>query len=144
MTEDLSIETLLEHGELVDVRTLAFSCAVLEEPNEELDDEHMERSTQVMVGVGEAAVEIRLDVSVRTGAAEYSVVVATQFHHDLGIEIPEPLGRELAEKVGAMAIWPYVRQAIQDFSTALRQETIVLPLLRQGELQLSLQESTPE
>jgi len=137
LTEPMTAAELLAMGELVDVRFLEFSAGLREEPRDDLESDDVEHGMNIMVGDSEGVLEVRARFTVDTAEAEYLVVAATQFHYDAAqVRMTEALGREFAEKVGVMALYPYVREAIQSMSTRLRQEVITLPLMRTGQVSL--------
>ena len=140
MTEPLDdqVRELLAIGELVDVRFLSFRADLRGELREDIKPDELESSMQVQVGRQPGVLEIRIDFDAITTAADYSVVAATQFHFDEEQpEVSEELGRAFAEKVGVMAVYPYVREALQSMSMRLRQDAITLPLLRAGGVSLT-------
>ena len=142
MTE-LSLQDVVNAGELVDVRILSFSGG-LADRRDDLEEDDVEQDLQAMVGQRPGIIEVRVHATIRVRNAEYTVQAATQLHHDSGLEISEDLARDFAERVGVMAIYPYVREAVQSACTRLRQRVVVLPLLRAGELSLASKEADPE
>lgn len=133
---DSALMEVLQAGDLVDVRILSFAGRMATQ-REDLADDDVEQDFQAMVGQREGIIEVRVNANVRVRAAEYMVEAATQFHHSPELTVSEETAREFAEHVGVMAIYPYLREAIQDASARLRQRVLVLPLLRAGELTLS-------
>ena len=133
---ELSLQDVLNAGELVDVRILTFSGKMVER-RDDLEEDDVEQDLQAMVGQRPGIIEVRVHATIRVRSAEYSVEAATQLHHDPDLEVSEDLAREFAEKVGVMALYPYVREAVQSACTRLRQRVVVLPLLRAGELLLT-------
>jgi len=134
---EIGVAELLQLGELVDVRFIEFSATLRDEPRDDLESDDLENSMQVMVGGEEGVLEIRVRIEAATAEANYVVVAATQFHFDATeVTVTEDLGREFAEKVGVMALYPYVREAIQSMSTRLRQTVVTLPLMRTGQVSL--------
>lgn len=134
MTVISSAEELLPHGDLVDVRFLKFSAEALDEPRPNFEDGDIEQTMQVVVGGSETAIEVRVDLTLLTATATYEVLAATQFHYAEGLEVSAEVAGEFAEKVGVMAVYPYLREAIQDFSGRLRNGPITIALMRQTKL----------
>lgn len=128
---------LLGLGELVDVRVLRFSGSLRDEPDTELDEDAVNTSVQVNIVNRPGVLQVTMDMGARTRGAEYAVLGATQFHYDGSFEVSEEVARSFAEGVGVMAIYPYLREALQSFSTRLTQSPITLPLLRQGQVDLA-------
>ena len=139
MTE-LSLQDVVNAGELVDVRILSFSGGMADR-RDDLEEDDVEQDLQAMVGQRPGIIEVRVHASIRVRAAEYTVEAATQLHHDPDLDISEDLARDFAERVGVMAIYPYVREAVQSACTRLRQRVVVLPLLRAGDLSLAPKEA---
>lgn len=134
MTAISSAKELLEHGELVDVRFLSLSADLLDEPRPDFEDDDVEQSIQVQYGNGESVIEVRSEATVRTRVADYRVVAATQFRINDGIEFTEEAVAEFAEKVGAMAVYPYLREAVSSLTLRLREAPVTMPLMRQARL----------
>jgi hypothetical protein len=130
-------ENLLRLGELVDVRILRFSGGLREEPDLDLDDDAVNTTVTVNIVNRPGVLQVTMDMTARTRGAEYAVVGATQFHFDSSHSVSEAVAREFAEGMGVMAIYPYLREALQSFSMRLTQTPITLPLLRRGEVDLS-------
>lgn len=132
MINATSGEELLALGEIVDVRFLEFSAALRDEEREDLESDDVEQSLNVMVGIGESRIEVRLEIKLQTRTATYSGTAATQFKFDDELEVTEEIARDFAERAGIMAIYPYLRELIQSSSLRLR-ESVTLPLLRVGQ-----------
>lgn len=142
-TRDFDLKEFLAMGELSDVRFLATHAEVHDDPNEELDEDTFTQDLLVRIGHLTGALEVRVELKVDAQFASYRVVAATQFHYQpLELEVPEELSRAFAEKVGVMAVYPYLREAINSLSTRHRQPPVTIPLLRLGEVGLG--EPVPE
>lgn len=139
----ISAAELLHAGELTDVRFFEVSGAVLDEPIEEINEDEFQQRMTVKVGREDGILEIRVDFEVDTQSCKYRVVAATQFLYEPADQsVSVALGKEFAERVGVMAVYPYVREAISSLATRLRQPPITLPLMRSGELDLGEAEDT--
>ncbi len=126
---------LLPEGELVDVRFLELSGVIRSEPRENFESNDVEQSLTVMVGTGPRVVEVRVEATVGTLTADYRVVAATQFKITSEAEFTEEAAGEFAERVGVMAVYPYLREAVQSMSARLREEPpVTMPLMRQASL----------
>ncbi|MEW5013319.1 hypothetical protein NAI87_05860 [Clavibacter michiganensis subsp. michiganensis] len=141
MADVKDAQELLGLGHLVDVRVLRFGSALKAEPDEGLDDDAVDTSVKVNIVNHPGVLQVTMDMEVHTRGADYTVVGATQFHFDSAYELSEEVAREFAERVGVMAIYPYLREAIQSFSTRLTQTPITLPLLGQGQIDLKADNS---
>lgn len=132
-----SAKELLEVGEIVDVRFFKFSAAIREEPREDLESDDVVQNLNVLVGTSEKAIELRLEISIDTRTAEYSGTAAMQFKFQEEVEFEEEVGKEFAERVGVMAVYPYLRELIQTSSVRLREDVVTIPLLRAGQTSLT-------
>lgn len=137
MPEVADAAELLGLGDLVDVRFLEFAARLLDEPREDFEDDDVQQSMDVMLGVSEGAIEVRVTMRVETKVAHFSGVAATQFRHDPRVSVSPQVAQEFAERVGVMSVYPYLRELVQTSSTRLRVDSVTLPLLRPGNVQLS-------
>jgi hypothetical protein len=134
MTPIQSAQELLIHGELVDVRYHSLSAVTLDEPRESFESDDVEQTVEVQFGSADRVIEVRANVLVKTRIAEYSVTGVTQFHVEDGVDYSDEAAAEFAEKVGVMAIYPYLREAIQSLTTRLHESPVTMPLMRQSVL----------
>lgn len=135
MSKIESARDLLPLGELVDVRYIKLSAETLDEPREGFGDDDVEQKLKVQFGVIDRVIEVRVEATVMTRIAEYDVIAATQFHIESeGLTIPDEVVEEFAEKVGVMAVYPYIREAVQSLTTRLHESPVTMPLMRQTKL----------
>jgi hypothetical protein len=128
---------LLGLGELVDVRFLEFSASLLDAPREDFEPDDVHQSMDIMLGVSQGAIEVRVTMHVATKVATFAGVAATQFRHNPDVSVTPQVAQEFAERVGVMSVYPYLRELVQSSSTRLRVDALTLPLLRPENVQLS-------
>jgi hypothetical protein len=142
--EHFDIASLLDAGDLVDVRLLAFNGALNNEKDESLEDDAVETDVQVHVVNKTGVLQVTMDMNIKSSEATYFVRGATQFHYSDSRTVPKDVARDFAERVGVMAIYPYIREALQSFSSRLNQPPVTLPLLRSGEVTLDQNADTAD
>lgn len=128
---------LLAVGELSGIRVHGFSAERIAGATPPPDSEDAEQSIQVQIGQNPGLIEVRVRLELKTTAARYQVDAASQFRFSEEHEVSEEIAREFAEGVGVMAVYPYLREFVQSSSARLSLPPITLPLLRQGEVNLS-------
>ena len=138
MSEPTSeISQFIQTGELSDVRFFEVFGKVLDDEREDIPEDEFVHGLTVRIGREPGFVEVRVDMTVETAHADYRVTAATQYHYQpVEFQVSEPLGREFAERVGVMAVYPYVREAFASLARRLGQPPVTLPLMRAGELSL--------
>ena len=134
MTKVTNAKDLLPLGDLVDVRYVDLSAKTLDEPRGDYEADDVQQDIEVRFGHTERVIEVQVKASVRSRIADYEVTAATQFHVQEGVTFTEEVVAEFAEKVGAMAIYPYLREAVQSLTTRLHEAPITMPLMRQTSL----------
>lgn len=145
MTTIKTARDLLPLGELVDVRYIKLSAETLDEPREGFGDDDVEQSMQVQFGYVDRVIEVRVEATVKTRIAEYDVIAATQFHVEKdGVTVPDNVVAEFAEAVGVMAVYPYIREAVQSLTTRLHESPVTMPLMRQAKLGKTDEKATAE
>ncbi|GAA4152423.1 hypothetical protein [Leifsonia shinshuensis] len=135
------ISELLQHGDIADVRFLSFSGEVLSEPHEDMEDDDVRQTTQVLAGRNSDAIEVRMTITIDVREARYEATAGTQFRHDDDLDIAEDVVIEFAERIGVMTVYPFLREIISDMSGRLRQPNLTIPLLRAGQLNLAAETS---
>jgi hypothetical protein len=92
---------------------------------------------QVMVRVEGDDLETRARMYVVTQQAELVADVSATYSLREALEIPEAVVAEFVERVGVMAVFPYLREAIHTTATRLGVDAPVLGLLRAGNFKLN-------
>lgn len=80
-------------------------------------------------------VRFRLDLELPEVTGVIDVVTAYQLTGP--VEISPAAQQEFIEKVAAMAVWPYIREAVSGLVARLRATPVTLPLLRLGDVSLT-------
>ncbi|MBO9046716.1 hypothetical protein JG550_000849 [Curtobacterium flaccumfaciens pv. flaccumfaciens] len=137
MTDISTAKDLLDVGELSGVRVHAFSAERVAGATAPNDSEEAEQSIQVQIGQNPGLVEVRVQLELKTAAANYRAEAASQYRFPSEYEVSERVAREFAEAVGVMAVYPYLRELVQSSSARLSLPPVTLPLLRQGAINLT-------
>jgi len=127
------VQSLLGIVELRDIVFYEVSARRLPEP---IDDE-AGISLEVRVGFDERRVEVRLRGAHRSPLAEILVEAACLFEAAEAFIADPVVVQEFAEKVGVMAVYPYVREALTELAVKIRVPAPVMGLLRAGQVQLT-------
>ena len=104
------------------------------------------RRPQVAISVHERHDETRMQVrcvlEAETADGRYVVDAAARYETESAVTFDEDVAREFVARVGVMAVYPYIREALHSAAAKLRLEPPVLGLLRPGGV--SLTEEKPE
>ncbi|MHA7146748.1 hypothetical protein ACX80U_18735 [Arthrobacter sp. TmT3-37] len=87
---------------------------------------------------------VRLHVFVAAALGEVVVDLAVTYDLDEKYEVPQDIGVDFANRVGVMALLPYVREAIHSQTSKVFGEGLLMPILRAGDLEFSQEESVVE
>ncbi|AXQ63903.1 hypothetical protein SEA_HORUS_51 [Gordonia phage Horus] len=128
------VHTLLLSSELTDV---IFHEVAASRTTEEPSSHY---TLQVLTRVDGTQFEVRCKTTVVGGGAKYLGDAGAIFTLAEERKIPDEVAQEFAEKVGVMAVYPYLRAAITQLGAQLAVERPVLPLLRSGDVQLTADE----
>ncbi|MEV0771442.1 hypothetical protein [Nocardia salmonicida] len=132
-----NVHDLVDHAELVDIRFYEVAAS-------RTDSDESRHSIQVVSRVELAEIEIRCRAAVDGGGAQYKVDAGAVFTlAPPGAVVPE-IVREFTEKVGVMAVYPYVRSAVSNLGAQLGVDRPTLPLLRFGSIRLDEQGTSSE
>lgn len=82
--------------------------------------------------------EVRCRCSVEAPDASYFTDAAARFVSNEPLTMPDEVAREFVERVGLMAVYPFIRESILTTSTRLGAGRVVLGLLRPGRVQIEL------
>jgi hypothetical protein len=131
-----SIEDLVDAVELTDVEFYelsARSCAGFgDEVGSETDTEP---TFELKVLHKEKKYKIRLRVSISTTFGD--VVADAGIVYDLkgDARIPHAIGLDFANRVGIMALLPYIRESIHSLTSKTFGQGLLMPVMRAGDLQ---------
>lgn len=144
-----SIEQLVRSCDITDVAFHASSAFRLGEESDFFPAaEGMQENApemQVMQQRDEAGISTRIRCRLRTPDGFYYVDAAALYEYTVpGAVISENIAMEFAERVGIMAVYPYVRQELHALSAKLGLGTPLLGFLRPGAIRLQREEVEPE
>lgn len=101
-------------------------------PDTDLDaDPRFEMRMQTRVDDGE--VGVRVDLHVQTPLGDIRVVAAADYLNEGPNPSPE-VEQRFATEVGAMAVFPYLRQAVSDLSQRVFGRALLMPLIKREDL----------
>jgi hypothetical protein len=132
-----SVKELLDQSELADV-VMYETCGRRVD-----NDNDQEFTMQVLTRLGDGDFEIRCKASVSGQGGEYIADAGAIFTFRTEAKIEEGTAREFAERVGVMAVYPYLRAAISQSAGTLGLDRPILPLLRAGAIKLAGDDETP-
>lgn len=124
------VRDLVDHAELTDVRFYEIAGSRSGTSEDQF-------SLQVISRIEPAEIEIRCRTSVEGGGAQYKIDAGAVFAVDPAGVVPPEIAHEFAERVGVMAVYPYMRSAIGDLGAQLGVDRPILPLLRAGQVHLN-------
>ncbi|AWT53103.1 SecB-like chaperone SecBL [Mycolicibacterium smegmatis] len=125
------VQELLNRSELTDVVLYEHAGRRVDDA---VDDEF---SLQVLTRVGDTEFEIRCKVTAAGHGGQYLADAGAVFTLQSAAKIEEGTAREFAEKVGVMAVYPYLRAAVSQSAASLGLDRPILPLLRAGGVKLT-------
>lgn len=123
----------VELADLVDVSILRISG----ERREGEDDSRSRQSMRVLQRADEAHVEVRCVMEVVTPEGRFVADVATRYDYVEPLVVEESVLEEFTARVGVMAAYPFVREAIHQTATRMRLPAPLLGLLRPGQIELT-------
>ena len=131
-----SVVDLLRSSELVGVRTyrVAGSWAEAEATDR---PEGTEQELHVSVRGDATWFETRVAMVVRTPEADFAADVGVRYDYAEPLSVPQEIMSEFVERVGVMAVFPFLRESIFTTATRLGAGTPVIGLLRAGDFHLS-------
>jgi hypothetical protein len=102
------------------------------------DDEAVEIEAQVYFRLQSSrdAAEVRQRLQVSAEEARFTVDMGMTFAFPRPIEVGQDVRQEFIQRVGLMALHPYVRESLQTLSAKLGVEPVLLPLRKTFDLEL--------
>lgn len=125
------VHELLAVTELVDIVTYRFAAELSEV------DTGQPLVLKVLTRCADGKLEVRMDASLDDSHGNYALSNSAIFSLPPETDVPQALVQQFAEKVGVLAVYPYIREGVCQLAARLGQPMPVLPLLRAGELKLS-------
>lgn len=130
-----TIEELVSLVELTEVRPYESSARRVDqgEPTQEL---------QVMVAETDGAMEVRARMAVRTAEAELIADSSVVYTSQQKLDISGSVKAEFVQKVGLMAVYPFLREAIFTGAARIQVAAPVVGLLRAGHFSVERSDGT--
>lgn len=125
------VREVLEQSELTDVIVYELQASRIGEAVEP------QYSMQVLTRLDGTEFEIRCKVEAQGQGGQYLADAGAVFTLESEGLIEEGTQRQFAEKVGVMAVYPYLRSSISQLAASLGLDRPVLPLLRAGGVSLA-------
>lgn len=143
----MEIQDLLDSVGLEDVRCVESVAQLRLDPDTGLRDwEGPEFAGEATLDVNPVSWDERIEtwfrLTMENPEARLTAAFAVVYARESDEEIPDSVRREFLEKVAAMACFPYLREAIQRLASELRLGNVLLPIMRQGEVQIALNSDT--
>ncbi|MDZ7929042.1 MAG: hypothetical protein U5N21_02790 [Rhodococcus sp. (in: high G+C Gram-positive bacteria)] len=127
---------LLAACELSDIVFYEVSALRMSETDSE-PDKKPGFDMRIMTRIEPQRVEIRCRAQALGAGGQYVTDASSVFTMASPVEVDERVVREFAEKVGVMAVYPYIRESITQGGARLGLDRPILPLLRAGDVHLS-------
>lgn len=119
---------LLELTELTAIRT--YSLHVEREER----DEPLDARVAIAVQSTSSHLEVRCKMTLATEEASFIVDRSAVFTHTTPVDADEAVTREFIERVGVMAVYPYLREAVFTLASQTGVTPPVLSLIRGGSI----------
>lgn len=124
---------LLSYVDLTDIAHYEVS-GVRRQSDPEEGFEPGVRDPQVMVRNQDGKLETRVRLAVETNEARLVADIAAIYALTEPLELPDDVTSEFLERVGIMAVYPYLRAAIHGSAAQIGVDAPVLGLLRSGSI----------
>lgn len=142
--QPIPIEDVAQLAGMVELRDVVFfqvHAERLESVDDGTPDEaEPEIAIQIQERHSETRIEVRCILMGRTGDARYVIDAAAQYETEIPVELNPDVVEAFVERVGVMAVYPYLREALQSAAAKLRLEAPVLGLLRPGGVKLTAED----
>lgn len=129
-----SVKQLLKMAELEDVVYYGISA---ERRGESSDVDKVSDSYELFVRHDGVRLEVRCRATVDTDEAQYVVDAASRFLLAEPVEITERAQQEFVQKIGLLAVWPYIRETISANAAKLRLSPMQVKLLRADNIHIT-------
>jgi hypothetical protein len=134
--EITSLEELIDNLELVDVKFYEINATRRDQGIDNLEDE-LTPVHALRIGFGDRGLEIRLRVEVPAKFGDIRADAATIYQtrsEDIHLVIPPEVALDFANRVGIMAVLPFLREAVMSISQKVLDDAVLMPIIRAGEL----------
>ena len=130
------IQDLVDSVAMSDVQFYELT-STRNESGKDVDDAEIHPSFVLQIGHPSDGIGVRLAIEITIGRgtirADAGVIYHTTEKEDL-ISVSEEIGLEFVNRVGVLALMPYLREAIANISLRVLGTPITLPMLRAGQL----------
>lgn len=130
------IQDLIDSVEMSDIQFYEVS-ARKNEAVDESDDKEIDPTFLLQIGhpVDGIGIRLAIEVSVSRGTirVDVGVIYATKKKDD-HISVPEDIGLDFANRVGVLALIPFIRECVSNTSLRVFGKPVNLPLFRAGQL----------
>ncbi|MGB2951297.1 MAG: hypothetical protein WBB62_16745 [Rhodococcus sp. (in: high G+C Gram-positive bacteria)] len=130
------VKQLLNSAELTDIVFYETRACRVVDDAPEADGSAQGFSMQIMLRVESQLLEVRCKAQAEGLGGQYVSDASAVFSLSEPSDIDEDTVRIFAEKVGVMAVYPYIRESITQGGARLGLERPILPLLRAGDVKL--------
>lgn len=120
------VRRFLEEGDAPALKALSAS-----------DAQQFVSFSRVQVRGTDAGFDVRFHLDVALPEITGVIDVVTAYRLLEQVSLAPIAQQEFIEKVAAMAVWPFIREAVSDLIARLRATTVTLPLLRLGDVHLT-------
>lgn len=127
-----TVHELLAVAELSDVVFYRVDAQRVEDPEGVEDD----AAIQVQVRRDEHRMEVRCVLEHVSDGGRYVVEAASRYEFSEPVDFDEPVQNEFVARVGVMAVYPFLREALITESARLRLPAPVLGLLKAGAVEI--------
>jgi hypothetical protein len=128
-----SAKDLLDLAELSDIVYYAVSAT----RRDEAGPEGTSHEFAIFVLHDGARIEVRCRAVVDTSDAQYVVDASSRFELKHPVEITDDAKQEFVEKVGLMAVYPYIRETVAASAAKLRLAQPLVGLLQAGNVSIT-------
>ena len=121
--------------QLVELKAVTFNEVSAQRTETEEESNQFRMDVSSLVGEDDS-ITVRCRATVEGAGASYVASADGLFSVAERVHIDEPVLLDFVERVGVMAVYPYLRTAISDLSARIGRKTPVLRLLRPGDVKL--------
>lgn len=131
------VAELVNLVQLSDIFLVELRAARLEDTRLPTPEKEIPVANQIFQRTTESEIEIRLISTVENELARFSADVVVQYTKLEEFDATDDALQDFTRRVGLMAGYPYIREAISDLSTKLRTPTITMSIVRPDDIKFS-------